>query len=284
VYLSDFGIARAVGSGTTMTSTGTLLGTIDYIAPEQARGDQIDARADVYSLGCVLFEAVSGTVPYPRESEVAKLFAHASEPPPSLRQRSAELPAELDRVVSRAMAKSPEERYLSAGDFGRAAVAATDSMSLSRAERSVATGEAAPQGAEAVPPRTPPATRVRAARASRRRPAILAGLLVGLVAIAAVVIVVSSGGSSRHSCGQMSFAAGASLSSSHYGVGNIAATNTGCSVARNVAADAKQQRNLRYTSAGFTCTGVPTESGPGPHTEWRCVHGDAIATFYSIGV
>jgi tRNA A-37 threonylcarbamoyl transferase component Bud32 len=155
VYLTDFGLSRHIEGSQAMTRTGVLLGTIDYIAPEQVRGERVDARTDVYSLGCVLFEALTGTVPYPLDNEFAKLYAHEGRPPPSVCERATDVPKELDAVVSRAMAKAPEQRYLSAGDLGRAALAAASHATLSRAERSGATGVAAAPGAEVVP--APPA-------------------------------------------------------------------------------------------------------------------------------
>lgn len=152
VYLADFGLSRHIeGSSAGLTGTGTFLGTIDYVAPEQARGQPVDARTDVYSLGCVLFQALTGTVPFPLDNDLAKLYAHDRTPPPSALQRASDLPVAFETVLARAMAKSPEERYLSAGDLGRAAVAAASGQSLSRSEHSVAAGAAAPLDARAVP-------------------------------------------------------------------------------------------------------------------------------------
>ena len=149
-YLTDFGLTKQASSQSGLTRTGMIVGTMDYIAPEQLQGVEVDARADVYALGCVFYQALTGQVPFPRETEPAKMWAHMSEPAPSLRAAAPQLPAGLDAVVGRAMAKEPDQRFLSTGDFGRAAVAATEGQVLSRSERSVATGEAAPGGASAV--------------------------------------------------------------------------------------------------------------------------------------
>jgi DNA-binding beta-propeller fold protein YncE len=149
-YLTDFGLTKQASSQSGLTKTGMIVGTMDYIAPEQLQGSEVDGRADIYALGCVFYQALTGQVPYPRDTEPAKMWAHMSEPTPSLLAVSPNLPPELDEVVQRAMAKEPDERYLSAGDFGRAAVAASEGQLLSRSERSVATGEAAPAGATAV--------------------------------------------------------------------------------------------------------------------------------------
>jgi serine/threonine protein kinase len=149
VYLTDFGLTRHAesSSGLTITGTGAFLGTIDYVAPEQARGEHVDARSDVYALGCVLFHALTGVVPYPAANDLAKLFAHATQPPPTLHERGVHAPAALEAVLARAMAKSPDERFHSAGDLGRAAVAAATGESVSRTDRSVAAGDAAPRTA-----------------------------------------------------------------------------------------------------------------------------------------
>src|SRR5947209_14159505 len=111
VYLTDFGLTRRAESttGVTVTRTGFFLGTIDYVAPEQARGERVDARADVYSLGCVLFQALTGTVPFPLENEIAKLYAHEQQPVPSVLARAPDLPAAFDGVLARAMAKRPAD-------------------------------------------------------------------------------------------------------------------------------------------------------------------------------
>ena len=143
-YLTDFGLTKSVSSVAGLTRTGQFIGTPDYAAPEQIQGHRTDARVDVYALGCVLFHALTGDVPYRRDSEVAKIYAHLSDPPPTVTD-SVEAPPGLDEVVKRALAKQPGERYPSAGDLGRAAVAAASgTIVMPAAERSVATGAAAP--------------------------------------------------------------------------------------------------------------------------------------------
>ncbi len=110
VYLSDFGLTKRALSVSGLTETGQLVGTIDYVAPEQIKGDPVDGRADIYSLGCLLYECFTGKVPYARDLEVAVLWAHVQEPPPQVTTDRPDLPEEVDRVVAHAMAKSPEER------------------------------------------------------------------------------------------------------------------------------------------------------------------------------
>jgi len=176
VYLSDFGLTRHVAASQAMTATGMLVGTIDYIAPEQVRGERVDARTDVYSLGCVLFHALTGRVPYPEGDEIAKLYAHASRPPPSAVECVPSLPAPLDDVIARAMAKDPNARYQSAGDLGAAALAAAGVGPPRREERTVAVGEAA----------RPPGTR-RGTTTRRRRVLLPAAALVLVLVVGAVV-------------------------------------------------------------------------------------------------
>ena len=154
-YLTDFGLTKHAASTSGLTKTGMFVGTLDYIAPEQLQGGEVDARVDVYALGCVLYQTLTGQVPYPRDSEPAKIWAHMQEPPPSV-TASADVPPQFEDVIQRAMAKKPEERYPSAGDLGRAALAAAEFRGVSGGERSVATGDAAPSGVTTVP--LPPPT------------------------------------------------------------------------------------------------------------------------------
>jgi serine/threonine protein kinase len=143
VYLTDFGLAKhhdAVGGP---TATGYFMGTLDYAAPEQFESGQLDARTDVYAAGCMLYHSLAGRVPFPAENPAARMFAHLTTDPPSVLDIDASLPGGLDAVIARAMAKDPDARYLSAGDLARAAKAAVEGHTLTRAEHSVATGAAA---------------------------------------------------------------------------------------------------------------------------------------------
>jgi YVTN family beta-propeller protein len=122
-YLADFGLTKRIGARG-LTGSGQVLGTIDYVAPEQVEGGQIDGRADQYALGCVLFECLTGEVPFRRDSELAVLWAHVHEPPPRVTERRPDLPAALDDVIGRALAKAPGDRYPSCGTLVAAAQAA----------------------------------------------------------------------------------------------------------------------------------------------------------------
>ncbi|WP_214408084.1 serine/threonine-protein kinase, partial [Pseudonocardia lacus] len=110
-YLTDFGLSRAIDAEGRLTRTGTAIGSIDYMAPEQFEGGQLDGRVDVYALGCVLYQALTGEVPFPRDTEPAKIWAHMQQEPPSLAAVAPEVPAGLDPVLRRAMAKRPADRF-----------------------------------------------------------------------------------------------------------------------------------------------------------------------------
>jgi serine/threonine protein kinase/Cu/Zn superoxide dismutase len=144
-YLTDFGLAKRFDNATAVTVQGAVVGTVDYMPPEQIRGDNIDARTDIYALGCVFFQMLTGKVPYQRDHSVATLFAHVYDAAPSLEGPAAASHPTLGPVVAKAMAKDPAERYLSAGDFARDAAAALRGERYTGAPRIVATGDARPQ-------------------------------------------------------------------------------------------------------------------------------------------
>ena len=158
--------SRASPAPTRLTTAGHFLGTVDYMAPEQFHPGPDDARADVYALGCVLFAALTGAPPFPRETVPATMLAHLHDAPPRASARRA-CRAGFDRVLARALAKAPEDRYPSAGDLGRAALAAAEGRSVTEAERSVARGAAAPRSRDA-PAASGAAAGARAARRARR--------------------------------------------------------------------------------------------------------------------
>ncbi len=120
--ITDFGVARALGEATSSPATplGQIIGTPSYLSPEQATGERADARADVYSLGCVLYEALVGSPPYTGSNPQEVLSRHLTDPVPSVREVRPEVPPALDRVIKRAMAKHPVERYESAQAFRQA--------------------------------------------------------------------------------------------------------------------------------------------------------------------
>ena len=109
---------------------GMVVGTVDYMPPEQVNGEQVDSRADVYALGCLLYEALTGRIPYPRDDQIARMYAHVFEPPPNVSDVVDTVSAQFDRIIARAMAKDPAERYQTAGELGRAALAAAEASPL----------------------------------------------------------------------------------------------------------------------------------------------------------
>ena len=214
-YLTDFGLTKRVTSSAAseMTRAGGWVGTLGYVAPEQIRDDRIDARTDVYALGCVLHHALTGAPPYDRGSDEATLWAHLNDPPPALPD---DVPPALAGAVHRALGKTPDERFSTAGDFGRAVLAAVGRPAASVAgldtplppsvveETRITPADARPDATTPTTPATPPAPATpvtpthatAAADEPRRRPPALLPALVAL-AIAAVVVgvvLVSGGG------------------------------------------------------------------------------------------
>jgi serine/threonine protein kinase len=119
-YLSDFGLSKRAMAVSGLTATGTFLGTPDYCAPEQIRGLPVDGRADQYSLACMAFALLAGSVPFHRQESMATLFAHLNDPVPSLARYRGDLPPGTDAVFARGLAKEPQDRYGRCGEFAAA--------------------------------------------------------------------------------------------------------------------------------------------------------------------
>ncbi|MBI3169923.1 MAG: protein kinase [Chloroflexi bacterium] len=130
--LTDFGLVRLLDS-TTQTSTGTVSGTPSYMSPEQARGDRVDHRTDIYSLGVVLYEMVAGVVPFDAESSFGVLMKHLNEPPPPI----AGISADMQAVINRALAKEPNHRFDSAGEFINEFIAVLEGRKVSEKTEAV---------------------------------------------------------------------------------------------------------------------------------------------------
>jgi serine/threonine protein kinase len=121
VYLADFGITKHMGGQSGLTATGQSIGTIDYVAPEQIRGISVTGLADQYSLGCVLYECLTGRVPFEKDLDAAIIWAHMEEAPTQPTMLRPELPPAVDQVFARALAKNPGERYETCREFMTAA-------------------------------------------------------------------------------------------------------------------------------------------------------------------
>jgi serine/threonine protein kinase len=143
-YLTDFGLAKKFDGASALTAKGLMVGTVDYMAPEQITGARTDARTDIYALGCVFYQMLTGRVPYERENSVATLFAHVHEPPPPLDGGTTDTYPAFVPVLQKAMAKESSDRYLSAGDFASDAAAALSGMRSTAPPTIVGTGEATP--------------------------------------------------------------------------------------------------------------------------------------------
>jgi eukaryotic-like serine/threonine-protein kinase len=205
VKVMDFGIARAIAdSGNSVTQTAAVIGTAQYLSPEQARGDSVDARSDVYSLGCVLYEILTGEPPFTGDSPIAVAYQHVREDPVPPSKRHEGISADLDAVVLKALAKNPDNRYQTAAEMRADLVRVHNGETpeapkvLTDAERSsFLSPTAVGQG-----PRTDPLPRQRFNDTDRDR----AGGSIGrwVVAVAAlavltivVVIAFNFGGSTR---------------------------------------------------------------------------------------
>jgi Protein kinase domain len=199
VYLTDFGLTKRLGSVGALTRTGSWVGTPDYVAPEQIQGHNVDCRADIYSLGCVLYEMLTGDVAYPKDTDVAKLWAHVADPPPRPSGLRPDLVPAFDEVVARATAKDPEDRYSTAGDLAtavRRAVAEQEAKdereAAAQATELEAHGRPAAVAAAAVPRSgaegaAPP----RAGWLRRRRGPVIALLVLLACAVPVAVILLS---------------------------------------------------------------------------------------------
>jgi YVTN family beta-propeller protein len=195
-YLTDFGLTKRTASDSGLTAAGEWVGTLDYVAPEQVRGEQVDGRADVYALGCVLYELLTGRVPFERDDDIAKLWAHISDPPPSPLDIAPDIPRGLAGVAACCMEKDPEDRFETAGQMGRAALAAVPGLGDTGTRARMAAGrrgvardarDGTRAGSTAV---LAPQPGLR--RFTRRRVGLTAALL--LLACAAAVLALTIGG------------------------------------------------------------------------------------------
>jgi serine/threonine-protein kinase len=177
VYLSDFGLSKGVLSRG-LTEAGRFMGTVGYSAPEQIHGRPVDGRADQYALACTAFELLAGTAVFPRDQVFAVMYAHLSEPPPQLTGRRPGTPDAADAVFAQALAKEPDDRYASCGEFAAALRAAFGLPRQATAEPGGITvgGSGAPAVTHLGRPSSP---------ARGKRPAVSRRTVLGLAATAA---------------------------------------------------------------------------------------------------
>jgi serine/threonine-protein kinase len=180
--VTDFGIARSLDVQGGLTQTGTVMGTSDYIAPEQARGARVDAQSDIYSLGTVLYELLTGEVPFAGDNFVAVAMQHINQPPPSVRERRPELSLCVDAAVRRAMAKEPRDRFRSMDEL-------CSELSVCLADLD---GNGVSTGAETMVVAPKRRGGSRAARPPAERPSVwpLIMLLAGLAVLAGILAAV----------------------------------------------------------------------------------------------
>jgi eukaryotic-like serine/threonine-protein kinase len=188
VKVVDFGIARAAADDT-LTQTGLVLGTAAYLSPEQARGDRVDARTDIYSLGCVLYEMLAGRPPFAADSSVAMAYKHVNEEPQAPSETGADVPPEVEGVVMRALEKDPARRFQTAEEMRAALLAALPTGPQEAATVPVAvagdTDVLPPTAEETVPPSAPPGR--------DRRWWIAAAVVAGLLAILGIALLAGAG-------------------------------------------------------------------------------------------
>ncbi|QNE78812.1 protein kinase [Streptomyces finlayi] len=156
VYLTDFGLTKKSLSLTGFTTVGQFVGTLDYVAPEQISGRPVDGRCDVYSLACVVHETLTGAPPFRRDDDMALLWAHQYDPPPPPSDERPDLPAEVDGVLAKALAKSPEDRYDSCLRFVAALRAAAAGVGPDAHPPTLVNGNPAPWTSGAAEPPPPP--------------------------------------------------------------------------------------------------------------------------------
>jgi serine/threonine protein kinase len=231
-YLSDFGLVRGAESRAISVPGGPLIGTLAYIAPEQIEGRSVDHRADIYSLGCVLYECLTGQVPFRRDTQTALMWAHVNEPSPPVTAVLPNAPPAIDAVLARALAKSPDARYGSATELvadasaalaqgiGRATTQQTVPQELRPADTAAVPSPIPSTSAPPTPPMpsqttptpapTPPGPTVPSptapgptapspapARGSRAKLQLIAGLVAAVVVGVVVVLLLGGGGGSE---------------------------------------------------------------------------------------
>lgn len=181
VFLTDFGLVKRLSARTSTTAASGLLGSIHYMSPEQIRGETLDGRADVYALACVLYEALTGSPPFRRDSEIATIWAQVNEEPPSAVDQAPTLPDAVDTVLWKGTAKSRDDRYLTATELVQALKDAFGATKPAAAARPPGATAPTQTGVTATPAPVPPAP--------HRGPWVAAALIMGLVAAGSLALL-----------------------------------------------------------------------------------------------
>jgi len=193
--LTDFGLARMAESATKITSSGAVMGTPAYMAPEQGAGANIDHRCDIYSLGIILYEMVTGRVPYTAETPVAVVFKHIQDPLPSARKLNPNLPESVELVLLKVLAKNPDDRYQKAEDFVlgiQKALPIVDTATESIPQATLAaTQDFQSSSPQSVAPPAQPVTTISKNPQTRRFP-IWIFAAFGIIALAALAALIGS--------------------------------------------------------------------------------------------
>jgi serine/threonine protein kinase len=193
VLLTDFGIAKIMegSQSTQLTAAGSILGTPAYMSPEQAQGGSIDGRSDIYSLGVVLYELLTGEPPYQGETPYAVVLKHVSDPLPPPRQKNPNVPEDFERIVFRAMAKNPHDRFDTAADMATALEGALITVQTRQANKRTTTAPAA-VGIKDMPERTPD----RPTKKKNRTQLMMAGgiaMVLACITLCATLFLLSAG-------------------------------------------------------------------------------------------
>jgi serine/threonine-protein kinase len=257
VKVTDFGIARSLDVDHGMTLTGTVLGTSNYIAPEQANGRHVEPRTDVYSLGVVLFELLDGEVPFPGDNFVSVAMKHVNEPPPDLVERRPDVPPRLAAAIDRALAKRPEDRFPTMDDFAD--------------ELEVVLDELGPSGDEHTLVVPGPVVRESRPHRIRTRRRLVQPLLLGLLAVLALAAVLAGALALGGSGG------GDHKSGSTGGGGGGAQT-------QNVSLDAVKDFDPYSADHSEHPEAVPDATDGNPSTYWTTEHYDAGLAKPGVGI